>query len=137
MSAEEVKSGNGAESTLERDEAEMMQEEAALIADEEALVDELQQAQKKAEENWDMLLRTRAEMDNLRRRTQKDLENAHKYALEKFTLELLPIKDSMELGLAVEEASTESLREGMALTLNMLQKAFEKFQVVDIDPLQE
>ena len=136
MSAEEVKPEPGAEA-FENTEAEMLREEASLIADETALVAQLEDAQKKAEENWDLLLRTRAEMENLRRRTQKDLENAHKYALEKFMLELLPIKDSMELGLAVEGASAEVLHEGMVLTLNMLQSAFEKFNVVEIDPLQQ
>lgn len=138
MSAKKVNQHDEAENVAMEDaETEMMQEEASLIAAEDALAAELQEAQKKAEEHWDMLLRSRAEMENLRRRTQKDLENAHKFALEKFMLELLPVKDSMELGLATEQASVEALREGMALTLNMLQRAFEKFNVVEINPVRE
>lgn len=62
----------------------------------EELIDRLEQAEKKATENWDQLLRTKAEMDNIRRRTQKDLENAHKFALEKFITELLSVKDSLK-----------------------------------------
>ena len=103
----------------------------------EQLREKLEQAEQKAMENWDQLLRTKAEMDNLRRRTQKDLENAHKYALEKFVTELLSVKDSLEMGInaAQQDAATvESLREGSELTLNMLAQVFEKFNVVEMNP---
>jgi len=76
-------------------------------------------------------------MDNLRRRNTKDLENAHKFGIEKFVTELLPVLDSMALGLAVEDASAESLREGMELTMNILQKMMEKLNIEEIDPLNE
>ncbi len=79
-------------------------------------------------------------MDNLRRRTQKDLENAHKFALEKFVSELLPVLDSMALGLdaAKQENSTvESLQQGTELTMNMLKQVFEKFNVTEVDPQGE
>ncbi len=82
-------------------EAEMLEEEASLVEAEEQLVEQLNQAQQKADENWELLLRTKADMENLRRRTQKDLENAHKFGNEKLVSELLPIMDSMELGLAM------------------------------------
>lgn len=118
-------------------EAELEAEEAALDEAGGELEDQIKQAQDKAEENWELLLRTRAEMENLRRRTQKDLENAHKYGIEKFVAELVPVMDSMELGLAVEEASVESLREGMELTQKMILQMFEKFNIVMIDPLNE
>ena len=118
-------------------EAEMQAEEEALVQAEDDLIEQLNQAKSKAEENWDLLLRTKAEMENLRRRTQKDLENAHKYGIEKFVSELIPVMDSMELGLAVEGASTESLREGMTLTINMVSQMFEKFNIKMIDPMNE
>lgn len=102
-----------------------------------SLEQQLEAAEAKAAEHWDLLLRSKAELENLRRRGQKDLENAHKYGIEKFVTELLPIKDSLELGLAVEDASAESLREGMELTRNMINSAFEKFSIVEIDPLNE
>ena len=118
-------------------EAEMLAEEEALVQAEDDLIEQLNTAKSKAEENWDLLLRTKAEMENLRRRTQKDLENAHKFGIEKFVAELLPVMDSMELGLAAEEVSTESLKEGMTLTINMVSQMFEKFNITSVDPLNE
>ncbi len=118
-------------------EAVMQAEEEALVQAEDDLIEQLNQAKSKAEENWDLLLRTKAEMENLRRRTQIDLENAHKYGIEKFVSELIPVMDSMELGLAAEEASAESLREGMTLTINMVSQMFEKFNIKMIDPMNE
>ncbi len=100
------------------------------------LQEALQQAQAKAQENWDKLLRVQAELDNLRKRSQRDLENAHKYAIERFVAELLPVKDSLELGLghSREQADAEKLHEGMELTLKMLAQVFDKFHVQEIDP---
>lgn len=115
-------------------DAEMLEEELALNKAEEDLVEQIKTAQEKAEENWELLLRTKAEMENLRRRTQKDLENAHKYGIEKFVSELLPIMDSMDLGLAAEDASAESLREGLELTIKMVQQMFEKFNITQVNP---
>lgn len=117
--------------------AEMQAEEEALVQAEDDLIERLANAENKAEENWDLLLRTKAEMENLRRRTQKDLENAHKFGIEKFVTELLPIMDSMELGLALEDANAESLREGTTMTINMVTQMFEKFNIKVIDPLNE
>lgn len=98
----------------------------------------LEQAQAKAAENWDALLRTRAEAENIRRRTARDLENAHKYALERFTQELLPIIDSLHMGLRAAQSADgaiDKLREGTELTLKMFETALAKFQVVAIDPV--
>ena len=106
----------------------------------EELAERLQAAEQKAADNWDQLLRTRAEMENLRRRTQRDLESAHKYALEKFISELLPVKDSLEMGLDVARQGTadiEKICEGTELTLNMLSNALGKFNVVELNPQSE
>lgn len=103
----------------------------------DSLEAQLEQAQAKASENWDQFIRAKAEMDNLRRRSVKDLESAHKFGIEKFVTELLPVLDSMVMGLAVEDASAESLREGMELTMNMLEKMMEKLGIEEIDPLNE
>lgn len=100
----------------------------------------LEEAEAKAQENWDKLLRTQAESDNLRRRTERELENAHKYALERFAQELLPVKDSMEMGLSVagaEEADVAKLREGAELTLKMLETAMDKFGIKELHPQDE
>ena len=103
----------------------------------DSLEAQLEEAQAKASENWDQFIRAKAEMDNLRRRNVKDLENAHKFGIEKFVTELLPVLDSMAMGLAVEDATAENLREGMELTMNMLGKMMEKLGIEEIDPLNE
>jgi molecular chaperone GrpE len=98
---------------------------------------QLEAAQKKADENWDELLRARAEMENLRRRQARDLENAHKHALDKFVTELLPIYDSMELGLNAaknDEASLESVREGLEMTMKMFISSISKFGLEQVNP---
>jgi molecular chaperone GrpE len=103
----------------------------------DSLEAQLEKAQAKATENWDHFLRAKAEMDNLRRRNTKDVENAHKYGIEKFVTELLPVMDSMAMGLDVEEATAESLREGMVLTMDMVKKMMEKLGIEEIDPMNE
>jgi molecular chaperone GrpE len=122
---------------LEAMEEEMAYDEKDIVETEDKLLEQLKEAEKKAEENWELLLRTKAEMENLRKRTEKDLENAHKYGMEKFVSEMLPVKDSMELGLAAEEVTVESLHEGMKLTMNMFNSTFEKLGVKEINPDNE
>lgn len=103
----------------------------------DSLEAQLEAAQEKATENWEQFLRAKAEMDNLRRRSVKDVENAHKFGMEKFVNELIPVIDSMALGLAAEDASAESLREGMELTKNMLDNMMEKLGIEEVDPLND
>jgi len=122
---------------LDRMEEEMAFEEDEIVKEEQHLLEQIALAEKKAQENWELLLRTRAEMENLRKRTEKDLENAHKYGMEKFVYEMLPVKDSMEMGIAAQEVTVESLHEGMKLTMNMFNSTFEKLGVNEIDPLNE
>ncbi|WP_293645539.1 nucleotide exchange factor GrpE [Thiolapillus sp.] len=96
----------------------------------------LEDVRSKADEHWDQVVRTRAEMDNLKKRHQRELENAHKYGLEKFVGELLGVRDSLELGFnaAQENHDVEKLLEGTELTLKMLADAMNKFGVEQIDP---
>lgn len=109
--------------------------------DPQALREALEAAQQAAEDNWNKLVRVQAEMDNLRKRTSRDVEHAHKYALDKFVSELLPVIDSLELGMnAADSAGSDdaaSLREGMELTLKKLLDVMNKFGVVPVDPLGE
>lgn len=101
------------------------------------LQDKLNVAEAKAEENWDKLLRVNAEMENLRRRTEKDLENANRFALERFSKELLQVIDSLEMGLKSTESATDnldSIREGMELTMKQFVTVLEKFNVVQLNP---
>lgn len=97
----------------------------------------LEDARAKADDHWQALLRAKAEIDNLRKRSRRDVENAHKFGLEKFVAEVLPVMDSMELGLSAASEETvdrEKVREGIELTLRMLQSAVEKFGVTEVNP---
>ncbi len=105
------------------------------------LIKKIPALEAKVRENWDHYLRTKAEIENVRRRAQKDVENAHKFSIEKLVGELIPIVDSMELGLAAaaddENADVTKFREGSELTLKMLITVIEKHGVVAIDPKGE
>ncbi|NOR79521.1 MAG: nucleotide exchange factor GrpE [Methyloprofundus sp.] len=104
----------------------------------EALQKQLAQAENKAAENWDKVLRIQAEMDNLKRRTQKDLDSAHKYGLEKFAKELLNVIDSLELGIQAatsDDPEVLKLKEGSELTIKQFETVFAKFNIEAIDPL--
>lgn len=98
---------------------------------------QLAAALEKADANWELYLRSQAEIENVRRRAEKDLGNAHKFGVEKFASELLGVKDSLELGLSVEDADAEKLREGTELTLKMLTQMMEKFNITAVDPVGE
>jgi len=104
----------------------------------EALEKELNEAEAKATEHWEHVLRLQAELENTRRRAERDVQGAHKYALEKFVNELLPVKDSLEMGEAaaqVEDADLEKVREGIELTLKMMSDVMSKFGVAEVNPV--
>jgi len=114
----------------------------ASVANEKSLDIEAQlsEAQQSAKDNWDKLLRSQAEMENLKRRTAKDLEKAHKYALDGFVTALLEVKDSLSLGLksAMEKnAPLGHTIEGLELTNKVFNSTLEKFGVEPIDPIGE
>jgi molecular chaperone GrpE len=97
----------------------------------------LKKAELVAQEHHDAWLRAKADAENIRKRAQTDIANAHRYALEGFAGELLAVRDSLEAALATETASPEALRSGVELTLKQLVSAFEKFSVREINPLGE
>ncbi len=114
--------------------------EAAPQASIEDLQKALLESQQTAQENWDKALRIQAEMENLKRRTQKDLDDARKYALTSFSKELLPVLDSLVLGLQAATGDGEDVqkfREGSELTLRQLETAFSKFNITEINPVGE
>lgn len=98
---------------------------------------DLDQALAKADEHWKLYLGAHAEMENLRKRTERDVQNAHKFALERFFGELLPVRDSLEMGLAAAGGDVEvaKLREGVELTLKQLALAMEKFGLREVNPV--
>ena len=97
----------------------------------------LQQAELKAQEHHDAWLRAKAEGENIRKRAQEDVTKAHKYAIESFASELLPVKDSLEATLAAESASLDVLKSGVELTLKQLETVFEKSKLKEINPVGE
>jgi molecular chaperone GrpE len=97
----------------------------------------LKQAELKAQEHHDAWLRAKAEGENIRRRAQEDISKAQKFAVERFSNEMLAVMDSLQAGLAVETASVESFKSGMELTLKQLSSVFEKFNIKEINPAGE
>ncbi len=106
----------------------------------EELTLQLAEARKRADDNWNQYLRAVAEQENIRKRSERELESAHKYALERFVVELLPVKDSLEMGLAAAEGATSEaakIKEGIELTLKMLATVMEKFNIREVNPQGE
>ncbi len=101
---------------------------------------ELAKAQATIKDYWEQIMRLNAEIENNRKRAQRDIENAHKYAVKGFVESLLPVTDSMELGMQAteaENASLDSIREGMSMTMDMFIKTLEKNGITPVDPLGE
>ncbi|MHB0991284.1 MAG: nucleotide exchange factor GrpE [Burkholderiales bacterium] len=97
----------------------------------------LKQAELLAQEHHDAWLRAKAESDNIRKRAQLDIANAHKFAIENFATELLAVKDSLEAALNSDAPSMENLKSGVELTLKQLSSAFEKSSLDEINPAGE
>jgi molecular chaperone GrpE len=94
----------------------------------------LQEAERKSQEHYDAWMYAKAEGENIRRRAHEEIDKARKFALEKFSSELLAVKDSMEAALAVETATVEDYKNGVELTLKQLSAVFEKFNVAEFHP---
>ena len=117
-------------------------ENASLVEDEvEMAVQDVEAdlltAQSKIEELNDAWLRARADVENLRRRAQEDVNNAHKYSIGKFATDLLGVKDSLEMAMSDESGQFDSLKKGVDLTLKQLNGVFEHFQLKEINPIGE
>ena len=102
----------------------------------------LEAAQAKADENWDRYLRAAAELENVRKRAIRDVENARKFAVENFGRDLLAVQDSLEMGIeaarnaeGAEEAA--ALREGKEATLKLLVQTLERFGIQALNPVGE
>ena len=102
-----------------------------------SLEEMLQEAERKAQEHHDAWMYAKAEGENIRRRAMEDIDKARKFALEKFSGELLAVKDSLEAALNVETATLESYKNGVELTLKQFGAIFEKFHVTEINPVGE
>jgi molecular chaperone GrpE len=131
---EEIAETEAVDVTIEEDDAEAAEAAA------EDLTQLLEDARSKVDDHWNQLVRVKAELENLRKRSQRDLENAHKFATEKFSQELLQVWDSLEMGHQAaqdENADVAKLREGTELTLKLLVSVMQKNGIEQIDPMGE
>jgi molecular chaperone GrpE len=124
-----------------QDEKTVVLPETALqLVEMERLQTELAASEERAKSHWDQYMRAVAEIDNVRKRAAKDLENTRQFAVEKFAQDLVAVKDSLELAIATSskeggaKADVASLVEGQNATLRLLAKAFEKAQIEEINP---
>ncbi|MFM5302290.1 nucleotide exchange factor GrpE [Aeromonas caviae] len=111
--------------------------EQARIAELEA---QLEAAQQASQEERERAIRAVAEMENLRRRAAQDVEKAHKFALEKFAAELLPVLDNLERAIELADKENDTLKpmiEGVELTLKSMQSGVAKFGLVALDPTNQ
>ena len=113
--------------------------ETADSVDVETLKTELDAARAQASENMDKFLRAKAETDNVRRRAETDVASAHKFAIERFALEMLAVKDSLErartVDLKTSDTALEKMFEGIDLTLKLMDSIFQKFALAEISPV--
>ena len=133
---DDEKAENESEVPAEEDKAGQPDEDQNDI---ETLMQNLEEQKQIAVENRDRMLRAQAELDNMRKRTARDIENAHRYALERFIADLLPVLDSMEMGISASTGADgiDSVVEGMNLTFKLFASTLEKFGVKVIDPKGE
>lgn len=126
--------------TAEQDQPFNRAAPESAVAEQESDVAALQAAVAAAEaralESKDLYMRALAELENVRKRAARDVEQAHKFALERFANDLIGVKDTLELGLN-SAADLGTMRAGTEATLKLLSKAFEKAGLVEIDPKGE
>jgi molecular chaperone GrpE len=106
----------------------------------EEQTEELEQAQQKVKEYWERILRLQAQIDNNRKRCEREVEQAHKYAVKNFVEDLLPVTDSLELGIQAsqqESATLETIREGMQMTMDLFKKILGQHGIEEIHPVGE
>lgn len=126
----------------QQEQAEKPPEPQASASDELTMaLAKLEEAERAAGQARDDLLRMQAEMQNLRRRTEQDVEKAHKFGLEKFSIELLTVMDNLERALSAaadhDDETVKAIHEGVDLTLKSFSDCFGKFNIEAVDPLGE
>lgn len=133
---EEIEGGEGGEGGDEGDEGDGSHSLEHLSYEE--LEEKLTLSEQSAHENWEKAVRAVAELDNVRRRSEREVQNAHRYSLEKFANGLLPVVDSLEQALQLADKSADAaMHEGLSLTMKLFLDVLEKFDVKQIDPSGE
>ena len=143
MSADENRNEQVEEELKDTVEAAPEEETATEGSAEAGPESEIEALKAQAQEFQEQMLRSQAEMQNVRRRAEIDVEKAHKFALEKFVKELLPVADSLEKAVESTEGHESagelvaSIREGVEMTLNLFMGSLGKFNVVQLNPVGE
>ncbi|OGT47190.1 MAG: nucleotide exchange factor GrpE [Gammaproteobacteria bacterium RIFCSPHIGHO2_12_FULL_41_20] len=117
----------------EKEESTVASEQLSLASHEE-LLKRLNEAEEKTNQYWDRILRLQAENENSQRRAEREIANAHKYGLEKFAMELLPVIDSLERCVLTEANDLAALLDGVKLTLKMFYGVLERAGIQQISP---
>ena len=135
-----MKDGNNSDaSVLSEDRKKKQTEEQQETKPILTLEEELEKAKEKASENYDQMLRLQAEIENIRKRTLKDIENASRGSIERVIMELLPVLDSFDLGLSLKTETIEQykiFKEGQVATLKLITSLLEKLSIEIVDPVE-
>ena len=116
----------------------VLPETATQLVEMERLQQALAQAEEQARNHWAQYLRAVADVENVRKRAQRDIEAAHRYGIDKLAAELLPVRDSLELAVEnADKADAQQLAAGSQATLKLLAKAFDKLNITELNPLGE
>lgn len=125
-------------SMIEDEEESTEEQEALLHPSYQQLEEQLTLAEQKAHESWEKAARAQAELENVRRRAERDVANAHRYALEKMIESLLPVVDSLEQALALaDEHTNPDMQEGLKLTSKLFLDVLNKQGVEQLNPIDE
>lgn len=134
---EEHQHDEHAEESIDMSEESAAEEESSIEhTSYKELSEQLTLAEQKAHENWEKSVRAIAELDNVRRRAEREVANAHRYGVEKLINSLLPVVDSLEQALQLAAKEEDSgMHEGLELTMKLFIDALQKFDVQLIDPM--
>ncbi len=122
---------------MEQNDTPQTEQTAAPAETMPSMEEMLKAAELKAQEHYDAWMYAKAEGENIRRRAAEDVSKAQKFAVERFSNEMLAVKDSLEAGMAVQTDNIESFKNGMELTLKQLSSVFDKFNIKEINPVGE
>ena len=121
----------------QEDQTPSSDQENSLNQDEPSSADRIAELEAQLAEQQAAVLYVKAEGENIRRRAADDIDKARKFALEKFSGELLAVRDSLEAALNIETGTLESYKNGVEITIKQLSNVFEKFHIVELNPVGE
>ncbi|HSH98055.1 MAG: nucleotide exchange factor GrpE [Methylophilaceae bacterium] len=122
---------------MQQEDQSPMDQENPLNQENTSQVDQIAELEAQLAEQQAAVLYAKAEGENIRRRAADDIDKARKFALEKFSGELLAVRDSLEAALNIETGTLESYKNGVEITVKQLSHVFEKFHIVELNPVGE